>query len=80
MTNSLMQWHLARDNQSKLHKFCEKHKTTSVTDLDGKDTFTIRYFFDNGGMVLVELLKGTKNRSFTVADHFQVITYEWGTK
>lgn len=78
MTNSLMKWHLARDNQIKLHRFCQKHKTVNVTDLEGEDTFTIKYFFDNGGWILVELMKGTKERSFSVADHFQVVDYQWG--
>lgn len=76
----MMKWHLSRDNQTKLHTFCEKHKLSSITDLEGKDTFTIRYFFDGGGMILVELLKGTKTKGYTVADHFQVVDYSWGTK
>lgn len=80
MTNSLMEWHLARDNQSKLAKFCEKHKTTSVTDLGGERTFTINYFFDNGSNILVELLKGNDARGYSVADHFQVVDYAWGTR
>lgn len=78
MKASTIQWHLARDNQTKLHKFCQENKTTSVTDTAGKDTFTIRYFFDNGAFILVELLKGTKERSFSVADHFQVVDYSLG--
>jgi hypothetical protein len=82
MKNSLMQWHLERDNQIKLHSFCEKHKTTSITDLqeDENECFTIRYFFDNGSFILVELLKGTATRSYTIKDSFQVVDYGWGTK
>jgi hypothetical protein len=39
MKQSLMQWHLARDNQIKLYQFCEKHKVLSSMELIDDDTF-----------------------------------------
>lgn len=85
MTNSKMGWHLARDNQEELAKFCEKHKTRmTVTpnvyqDDEGKRYFTNQYHFDNGGYITAELLHGD-GRSYTVADYFQVTDYNWGAK
>lgn len=80
MTNSLMQWHLARDDCLQLAKFCEKHKTYSeVKDqyqVDGKGYFTMQFNFDNGAYIKAELLTGDI-RSYTVADHFQVVDYGW---
>jgi hypothetical protein len=77
MKNSMMKWHLARDNQIKLARFCEKNKISSSTELFD-DTFNIKYVFDNGGYIVAELLRG-KEVSYSVADHFQVIDYGWGT-
>lgn len=77
MTNSLMRWHLARDNQIKLARFCESNKVTSSTKLFD-DTFNITYEFDNGSYIEAELLRGKEDQGFTVADHFQVISYGWG--
>jgi len=76
MTDSLMRWHLARDNQIKLAKFCEKHKVESNTTLF-KDTFNIKYKFDNGSFIEAELLRG-KGVGYSVEDHFQVVDYGWG--
>ena len=84
MTNSLLQWHLARDNQLNLARFCEKHKTSSSTKPhtfnDGEhDFFQMTFQFDNGSFITAELLHGEANKSYTVADHFQVVDYAWGT-
>jgi hypothetical protein len=86
MTNQLLRWHLSRDNQIKLHNFCQKHRVKQ--EKIGKDEvvpyykncFYIRYYFANGAWVLVELLAGTKTKDYSVADHFQVVNYQWGTK
>lgn len=78
MTNSMMRWHLARDNQTKLAKFCESNKVKSDVKLFD-DTFNITYEFDNNGSIEVELLRG-KEQGYSVADHFQVVDYAWGTK
>ncbi len=83
MKASTIQWHLARDNQAKLARFCENNKVKSSTELDtysdedGK-YFQIEYTFDNGGFITAELKQGD-TRSYSVADHFQVVAYalEW---
>lgn len=77
MKNSLMKWHLARDNQLKLSKFCERNKVKSSTTLFD-DTFNIKYEFDNGSFIEAELLRGKENTNYSVADHFQVVDYAWG--
>ncbi len=82
MTASKIQWHLARDNQLSLHKFCEKNRVKQIAspvfEVDGKKYFTITYHFDNMGFVKAELRAGDANRGYTVADHFQVVEYELG--
>lgn len=80
MKNSTIKWHLARDNQIKLARFCETNKVSSEvrknTYNDGEhDYFEITYHFDNGGLITAELLQGD-TKSYSVADHFQVV--EWG--
>lgn len=85
MTNSLMKWHLARDDFVKLAKFCEKHKVRNETELyaysDGENNyFHITYLFDNGGFIKAELLQGTKDKGYSVADWFSVVDYGWGSK
>jgi hypothetical protein len=81
MKQSTIQWHLARDNQLKLARFCEKHKIRSVVtpprEYDGESYFTICYKFDNEASITAELRAGD-TRGYTVADHFQVIDYEFG--
>lgn len=81
MTNSLMQWHLARDNQVKLARFCQKHRVRQETQqpyaVDGKSYFTICYQFDNESHITAELQAGD-TKSYSVADHFQVVDYAWG--
>ncbi len=80
MKASTIQWHLARDNQVKLAKFCEKHRTKQEVTTkpylfeDGNSYFNITYYFDNGGWIEVELQAGD-TKSYTVADHFQVADY-----
>lgn len=78
MTSSLLQWHLARDNQAKLHTFCAKHKTESETtkylgEFDGHKTFNMTFKFDNGGFITAEMLQGVN-----ISDHFQVVDYGLG--
>jgi len=81
MITSLIKWHLARDNCEKLAKFCEKRKEYSeVVDqyqVDGRGYFTMKFYFDNGGYILAELLTGDV-RSYSTADHFQVVDYSLG--
>lgn len=82
MTSSMIRWHLARDNQVKLAKFCEKNKVMSwaekYTFNDGEhDYWQNTYKFDNGGYITAEMLHGA-TKSYSVADHFQVIDYEFG--
>jgi len=73
-----MQWHLARDNQDKLAKFCESYKVKSEAVLFD-ETFNIRYEFGNGSFIEAELMRGTHDKGYTVADHFQVVNYGWAT-
>lgn len=82
MTQSLMTWHLMRDNRVKLAKFCEKHKTRTEqkqnTYNDGTHSyFQLTFFFDNEGFITAELLEGD-TQSYSVADHFQVVKYSVG--
>ena len=80
MKASTMAWHLARDNQTQLHKFCSKNRTKQEVTTqpylfkDGNSYFNITYYFNNGGWVEIELLAGD-TKSYTVADHFQVVDY-----
>lgn len=83
MKASTIQWHLARDNQIKLAKFCSENKVTSshrydtATDMDGKKYWEMTFNFDNGGYITAEMLAGD-TQSYSVADHFQVVDYEMG--
>jgi hypothetical protein len=76
MKASTIKWHLARDNQIKLARFCQNNKVNSETELF-EDTFNIKYEFDNGGYIVAELLRG-KEVGYSVADHFQVVDYSMG--
>lgn len=75
-----MEWHLARDNQAKLAKFCEQHRIkqelTKRYKVDGKGYFTLLFNFDNGAYIEAELLAGD-TQSYSVNDHFQVVDYGW---
>lgn len=82
MKPSTIQWHLARDNQEKLAKFCESNKVRSEQELytynDGEhDYYEVTYHFDNGGHIKAELLHGD-TKSYTTADHFQVLQFGFG--
>lgn len=82
MTPSLMRWHLSRDNQQRLAKFCEQYKTRTEQELqahtDGKHSyFHLTFFFNNGGFIKAELLHGD-TQGYSVADHFQVVDYSLG--
>jgi hypothetical protein len=82
MTNSMMKWHLARDNQISLARFCEKHAvghdTRNDTATDGEHSyFEHTYMFDNDSYIIAEMLQGD-TQSYSVADHFQVVDYGWG--
>jgi hypothetical protein len=78
-----MQWHLARDNQIKLAKFCEKHaiRHDNVEPYQVGDAkyFQHTYHFDNDSFIRAELRAGD-TKSYSVADHFQVVDYAWGNK
>ena len=77
MTQSLLRWHLARDNQLKLAKFCDKHQVgrdiSDYSEVDGQNCFNMYTRFDNGGWVVAELIQG-----ISIADHYQVINYNLG--
>lgn len=82
MQASTIRWHLARDNQAKLAAFCAKYKIRSshkynTAEIDGKRYWQMTYEFNNGGFITAELLAGD-TRSYTVADHFQVVDYKLG--
>lgn len=81
MKSTTIKWHLARDNQLSLHKFCETKKvkqvTTNIYSIDGDRYFRIMYSFDNKGYIEAELRAGD-TRSYSVADHFQVTSYDLG--
>lgn len=79
MTNSLMQWHLARDNQTKLYRFCDKHAVKRDTELF-ETTFNQTYYFDNGSFITAELLRGEQDKSHSIDEHFQVVDYGWATQ
>jgi hypothetical protein len=84
MKASTIRWHLARDSQSKLASFCSKHKVRSsheynTAEVDGKRYWQMTFEFDNGGFITAEMLAGD-TQSYSVADHFQVVDYAWGTK
>lgn len=79
MTNSLMEWHLSRDNQRKLALFCDKHQINRQISqpyrydgIEGK-FFTMTTHFDNDSFIKAELEVGT-----SIADYYQVIDYGWG--
>jgi len=82
MKQSTIQWHLARDNQAQLAKFCEQNRVRSSTELntynDGEhDYFQQTSVFNNGGFITAELLHGD-TRSYSVNDHYQVVDYVLG--
>lgn len=84
MKQSTLQWHLARDNQAKLARFCEMHQVRSHVELhtanDGEHEYWQKtYTFNNGGFITAEMLHGSADKSYSVADHFQVVDYALGT-
>jgi len=84
MTNSLMQWHLARDNQLKLAKFCDKHQVDRTVSGYYKEPgtkhnyFTMTTYFDNGSFITAELIQGTEDEPKGIDDSYQVLDYGWG--
>ncbi len=82
MRQSTIQWHLARDNQTKLAKFCLSNKLRSSMELhthnDGEhDYFQMTFIFNNGGFIIAEMLHGD-TKSYSTTDHFQVVDYSLG--
>lgn len=82
MKISTLKWHLARDNQAKLAKFCTTHKVRSSHEYntgmyDGINLWQMTFVFDNGGYITAEMFAGDK-KGYTVADHFQVVDYALG--
>ncbi len=81
MKQSTIKWHLARDNQIKLAKFCQKNaiKHTNVPPYQVGDEryFQHAYYFDNEGVIRAEMRAGD-TQSYSVADHFQIVDYSLG--
>lgn len=80
----MMKWHLARDDQVKLAKFCQEnavgHDTRLDTAFDEESSyFEHTYMFDNDSYIIAEMRQGN-TKGYSVADHFQVVDYAWGTK
>lgn len=75
MKQSTILWHLARDNQEKLFRFCERKKQRIEwlrVDSD-KPELVAKFTFDNGGYIVVEMLK-----EVSCTEHFQVMDYGFG--
>lgn len=84
MKKSTIQWHLARDNQLQLARFCEKNSVRSQVELytykdEEHDYWQKTFTFNNGGFITAEMLHGGYDKSYSVADHFQVVDYALGT-
>lgn len=82
MKQSTIKWHLARDNEVKLAKFCEKHairhdNLTNAFQDDEHIYFHHTYHFDNGAYIKAEMLQGD-TKSYSVADYFAVVDYNLG--
>jgi hypothetical protein len=83
MKQSTIQWHLARDNQEKLAKFCNKQRLhqSQYGDVynvgENENYFQMMYQFDNDGFIRAELRAGDV-KGYTIADHFQVVDYSLG--
>lgn len=77
MKASTIHWHIARDSQVRLASFCEKHRIKSCSEPHGKKYWLMTSFFDNGGYITAELRKGDE-KSYSVADHYQVVDYSLG--
>lgn len=82
MKQSTIKWHLARDNQLKLARFCEANKVRSHQELytltnEFGSYFQMTYIFNNGGYIVAELRHGD-DKGYSVADHFQVVDYGLG--
>lgn len=78
MMVSMLKWHLSRDNQAKLVRFCENNKQTIVWQLNTADVDGVKYHeatfhFDNGGFITAEMGEG-----ISTGDHFQVVNYGLG--
>jgi len=82
MKTSTIAWHLARDNQEKLAKFCsknciEQHPSSDKYIVDDGTYWQQTYHFDNGGFIRAELRAGD-TKSYSIVDHFQVVDYNLG--
>lgn len=82
MKQSTLIWHLSRDNQEKLARFCEKNKVRSEVELntykdDEHSYFQMTFHFNNGGFITAEMLQGDES-GYSVADCFQVVDYALG--
>jgi hypothetical protein len=78
MTNTLMKWHLARDDQVQLAKFCDKHQIDRYTVVPKRGKGEPWYMitkFDHGGYIIAELLQEQP-----INDSYQVVSYAWGSK
>lgn len=81
MKQSTIKWHLSRDNQVKLSKFCQenavRHDNVEPYEVGDAKYFQHTYHFNNGGFVRAEMRAGD-TKSYSVADHFQVVDYSLG--
>lgn len=74
MKASTIQWHLARDDQRKLARFCDKHQIKrEVSDYYDDGCFAMTTHFDNGGYIKAELKQGTD-----ISENYQVLDYNMG--
>jgi hypothetical protein len=88
MKNSTIKWHLARDNQIELHKFLDKNSikrevggvydvTVDYRTKEVEKYYVMLWTLDNGATVTTELRAGD-DKSYSIADHFQVVDYTFG--
>lgn len=73
MKQSTILWHLSRDNQAKLFRFCERNKQSIKWLRVDKPELVAKFTFDNGGYIIVEMLK-----EVSCTEHFQVMDYGFG--
>lgn len=79
MTNKLMKWHLAHDNQLQLSHFCDKHQVDRHVGPyyqrkeSDENYFLMTTYFNNGAFITAELIQGT-----SINENYQVLDYGWG--
>ena len=79
MKATTIKWHLARDDQRSLAKFCDEHQIDrEVSDYYEHDGVEGKFFthttrFDNGGFITAEMKQGD-----SIANNYQVVDYSLG--